>query len=182
LAAIKTPVLAIPSTYYITTPYASHTNIAATQSRTNYIPIYVPVTTSFDRIAILTGTNLSGTATIRMGIYANNTATGQPSTLILDAGTVTASTINTIVQITISQSLSAGFYWLAMNTQTAAAVNTYTGIANATFLVNNLMPYKSSPTANFATGWREENITGAFTTAGTLLQLGSSPNVWLRAV
>jgi hypothetical protein len=182
LATIKTPTLAIPSTYYITTPFASHTNIAATLSRTNYIPIYVPFTTSFDRIAILTGFNFSGTATIRMGIYANDTATGKPSTVIIDAGTVSATSISTVFQITINQSLEAGFYWLAMNTQTAASVNAYTGLTNATNTLNMLMPYKSSPTAVFNTGWREESITGAFTTAGTLLQLGSTPNIWLRAV
>jgi hypothetical protein len=182
LADTKTPALAIPSTYYITTPFSSYATITATASRTNYIPIYVPYTTSFDRIAIQSSSSFIGTATVRMGIYANNNTTGQPSTLILDAGTVSVNALGTTFQITINQSLTAGFYWLAMNTQTAASVNNFVGNTAAQGSINSFMPYKSAPNVSFQTGWREESITGAFTTAGTLLSLGSTPLTYLRAV
>jgi hypothetical protein len=180
-ADLKTPKLAIPSTYYITTPFQSYANITATLSRTNYIPIYVPATTTFDRIAITTSSTFSGTAIVRMGIYQNDTATGKPSTLILDAGTVSCTASSTVYLITINQTLTSGFYWMASNTQTAAATNVFIGNQSAQGAYNPLMPYKSSPTASFQTGWREESITGTFTTAGTLLSLGATPLTYLRA-
>lgn len=180
-ADTKTLSLAIPSTYYITTPHSSYANITATLSRTNYVSIYVNKTTSFDRIAVTTASTFVGTAVVRLGIYANDKVTGQPSTLILDAGTVSPTASNTVYQITISQSLDAGFYWLAINTQTAASTNNFIGNTASQGVYNVYMPYKPSPTSSFATGWREESITGAFTTAGTLLQLGSTPTAFLRA-
>jgi hypothetical protein len=146
------------------------------------LPIYIPSTISFDRIAVATSSAFSGTATVRMGIYANDSATSKPSTLILDAGTVSCTVASTLYQITISQSLSAGFYWVAMNTQTVAVVNnSFLGLAATQALFNQFMPYKTAPTASFTTGWREESITGAFTTAGTLLTGTSAPFTYLRA-
>jgi hypothetical protein len=118
-----------------------------------------------------------------MGIYQNDTATGKPSTLILDAGTVSCTASSTNYQITIDQTLTSGFYWITMNTQAAAATNTFIGNTASQGAYNPLMPYKTSlPTSSFVTGWREENITSAFTTAGTLLNLGSTPLTYLRAV
>jgi hypothetical protein len=142
----------------------------------------VPATTTFDRIAVTTASTFSGTATVRMGIYQNDTATGKPSTLVFDAGTVSCTASSTVYQITINQTLTSGFYWMASNTQTAAATNIFIGNQSAQGAYNSLMPYKSTPTASFQTGWREENITGTFTTAGTLLSLGATPLTYLRAV
>jgi hypothetical protein len=175
--------LPIPSTYYITTPFQSYSNVNATLSRTNYIAIYVPATTTFDRIAVTTASTFNGTATVRMGVYANDTATGKPSTLILDAGTVSCTVLSTNYQITIDQTLTSGFYWIASNIQAAASTNTFIGNTATQGAYNPLMPYKTTlPSSNFITGWREENITSAFTTAGTLLTLGSTPLTYLRAV
>lgn len=182
LAALPEPSLSIPSTYYITTPYNSYANITAIASRTNYIPIYINKSTSFDRIAVTTSSTFSGTAVVRLGIYANDTALGKPSTVILDAGTVSCTASSTVYQITISQTLSTGFYWLACNTQTAASSNIFIGNTASQGTSNVYMPFKGSPTSNYQTGWREETITEAFTTASTLLGLGSTPVTFLRAV
>jgi hypothetical protein len=173
--------LPISSGYYIATPYASYANITATLSRTNYVPIYITKTTSIDRIAVTTAGTFVGTAVVRLGIYANDASTGQPNTLILDAGTISCTASNTVYQITISQSLDAGFYWLAINTQTAATTNNFIGNSASQGAYNVYMPYKPTPTSNYQTGWREESITGAFANAGTLLGLGATPIAFLRA-
>jgi hypothetical protein len=97
---------------------------------TYYSPIFIPTTTTYDRIGIRTGTSFSGTASVRLGIY--NDLGGKPGTVLLDAGTFSATATTTTYEITINQSLNAGFYWIAFNTITAAATNTYQGISSAT--------------------------------------------------
>ena len=83
-----------------------------TANRLYAYPFSVPVTTTFDRIAIQVTTAAAGSA--RLGIYADNGAI-YPGALILDAGTVNTGTTGT-KEIEISQSLSPGLYWLVFVT------------------------------------------------------------------
>jgi hypothetical protein len=85
---------------------------ALSQSVMKCIPFSVGVTTTFDRIGIFHGSNVVG-STYRMGIYEDDGA-GLPGALILDAGTVaTSASANTFLEVTISQQLTPGLYWLA---------------------------------------------------------------------
>jgi len=72
-----------------------------------------------DRIACEVTTAGTTGAVIRLGIY-NVGADGFPTTLVLDAGTVTATTTG-VKEITVSQALTAGNYCLAACTQGAPA-------------------------------------------------------------
>lgn len=81
---------------------------AVTANQLYVTPFLVTRTTTFDRILIETTTPATGN--VRMGIY-NNSA-GRPSSLLLDAGAIAIAT-NSVLQITISQSLTPGLYWLA---------------------------------------------------------------------
>ncbi|KKL84654.1 hypothetical protein LCGC14_1962550 [marine sediment metagenome] len=74
-----------------------------------FIPIYVSRTTTYDRIAISTQAGAAGLA--RLGIY-NADDDLQPSTRILDAGTVDVSGAAGYKVKTISQELLEGFYFL----------------------------------------------------------------------
>jgi hypothetical protein len=179
-AETRTPVMVTPSGRYLQTPSINYSNVTATANRSNYLPIYLPATTSFDRMAVMTSGTFSGTAVVRMGIYANDIATGKPSTLILDAGTVSCTALNTVYQITISQTLTAGFYWIVMNTQTAATSNGFNGTTAATSNINYLIPYRPLPNLSAQTGWIQASVTGAFANAGTLSTQGSAPHTWLR--
>jgi hypothetical protein len=181
-ADTRTPIMMIPSGQYIQSPSVSYSNMTATVNRTNCMPIYLPATTSFDRLAVLTSSTFSGTAVVRMGIYAHDVSTGKPSTLILDAGTVSCTATNTVYQITISQTLNAGFYWLVMNVQTGATVNGFIGSTAGLANVNYLIPYRPSPSTSFLTGWAENSVTGAFANIGTLTAQGNAPYTWARVV
>jgi hypothetical protein len=79
---------------------------------------------------MVSSTGFVGTAVVRLGIY-NNSSSDQPSTVLLDAGTVSPTAANTGYEITISQTLSQGWYWLAINCQTAATTNSILGVAAA---------------------------------------------------
>ena len=101
----------------------------ASVNTTTYQPIEFNQSVTLDRIAIHSANTFSGTASVRLGIFANNG--NKPGDLILDAGTVAPTTSSTSYAITINQTLSAGMYWVAMNSITAAATNAYLGIATA---------------------------------------------------
>ena len=90
---------------------------------TYFMPILVPDTIAFDRIAVDNTSGSGGTA--RLAVY-NATTTGGlifPSTLITDHGTVSLAS-DGIKEITISWTAAAGFYYLAYSNASAASVST----------------------------------------------------------
>lgn len=120
----------ISGAYYRTSSNALvATGLTASVNTTYYTAIQFSQAVTLDRIAIATSfTGFSGTASVRLGIFANSN--GKPGNLILDAGTVAPVASASSYAITISQVLSAGIYWVAMNTITAATTNNYYGIGN----------------------------------------------------
>ena len=156
-------------------------NVTAVVSNTYYYQLSIPYLGTFDRIALKTGTTYSGTGLVRMGIY-NNSGANKPSTVLLDAGTVSTTAANTVYEITISQTLSAGSYWLAFNMQTAATTPTYAGNAAATgFSLDGLLQSSTAMVASTNGGWIETGITGAFATAGTITNNNTFPQTTVRA-
>jgi hypothetical protein len=150
---------------------------------TRYSPILIPTSTTYDRIGIAAGSTFSGTASVRLGIY--NDLNGQPDTVLLDAGTIAPTASGQEYQITINQTLSAGFYWLAFNTITAATTNTYVGfdgsIATSTPAVNYLNLSFASATG-MGVGFTESvNATSGFATASSPTTVGTVPLVGIRA-
>lgn len=135
------------------------------QSVTLYYRIYIPGTAAFDRIACRTASTFSGTASVRLGIYNHDATTDKPSTVLLDAGTVSCTAASTTYEIVINQTLNEGWYWLAFNPQTAATTNAFVSLTTPE-MAATLTRYGS----NFQSQqrWQETGITGAFATAGTL--------------
>jgi hypothetical protein len=168
LAVIKNPIIKMLSGYYYKTGISASSTITVTHQRVYYTPIYIPETTTIDRLAIRTVASFSGSSTVRLGIY-NNT-NGLPSTVLLDGGTVSATAANTIYEITISQSLNAGFYWLAFCQQgTAPTLADYQGNAVSTSAGNIFIGYTSQfINGNIIVGLFQNSVTGAFATASSL--------------
>lgn len=132
---------------------------------TYYTAIWLP-TCTVDRLSILSGGTWAGTsATVRLGLY-NNGSSNLPTTVLLDAGTVTVTAAATTYEITVSQSVTAGLYWFAFNNQTNTSVttNTYQGTAGS----NRFFISRGAVTGSNYSGFEESGITGAFATAGTL--------------
>lgn len=80
------------------------------------VPIQVRATQTFTAICCYVST-LIAAKTIRLGIYADNK--GVPGSLVLDAGTASFATTGQ-KDVSISQSLNAGWYWLAFLTDSTA--------------------------------------------------------------
>lgn len=132
---------------------------------TTYLPFYLPVQTTFDRIACRTTSAHVGTSTVRMGVY-NAGSNGFPTTVAFDAGTVSANAASTLYEITISQTLSAGWYCLAANQQTIATTPRFFSAATPFGLVTVDTTFSVNGSAGTL---RETGITGAFATAGTVI-------------
>jgi hypothetical protein len=166
----------VANTYY--TPAYGSTNfltVTATEDVTYYHPFFVPSSTTFDRIGAVSASTFVGTAVVRLGIF--NNSNGEPTTVVLDAGTVSFTGASQGQEITISQALDQGWYWLAFNMQTAGTTNTFTG--------NNPFPLGLMRQASLgnlrALSWSESGVTGAFATAGSLTrQTAATPSVWMR--
>lgn len=160
------------------TPGQLGTTTSATVNTTYYLPFYVFENKIFDRIQIRSGSTFAGSGVVRLGIY--NNSSGSPSTVLLDAGTVAPTAATTNYTITISQSLSVGWYWLAFNTQTAGTINTFFGATSSSWIASNLGTIDSSN--NYYAGFTETvTVTSGFTTSGTLSGFNTPPRVLLRS-
>lgn len=178
---LRSPIIKRQSATYFNSPVIiTLAALTITHQRTYYAPIYIDQTTTVDRIAIRTANTFAGTATVRLGIYNNDATTGQPSTVLLDAGTVSATAASTNYEITINQTLTTGFYWVAMAQQgTAPTTSTYFGNSIGS-TVNLLMASFNSPGGNANVGYIQNSVTGAFATAANLSLSASTTIVYLR--
>lgn len=167
--------------YYVF-PRSSATNTTALLDENAYEPVFLPVCT-ISRISIKTSGSFSGTASIRLGIY-NNGANNVPTTVLLDAATVSCTAANTVYEITVNQAITtAGFYWVVSRTATAATTNSFVASSGTAFFTGT----SASTTAGFLgvsdriLSFTEGGLTGAFATAGTLVaSSGNQPLVGLR--
>ncbi len=134
---------------------AALTTTAGTLNRLTAVPFLVGKTTTFDRIAVeVTAFIASGLQ--RLGIYGDN-GSGSPGSLVLDAGTVSTDTPNGAKEITISQSLTPGVYWLANVPQTASA----TCRAHNPIVTPVLVGALSAPGNAHSSGYYVDSVSGA---------------------
>ncbi|MBA3356232.1 MAG: hypothetical protein H0U18_09940 [Pyrinomonadaceae bacterium] len=96
-------------------PFASTAATTSILSRSFFYaaPFFVSQDVTIDRIACKTSAGGAG-ATLRMGIYTD--VNGVPTDLVLDSGSVD-NTTPAIKEVTVSQALSAGIYWIGAVTQ-----------------------------------------------------------------
>lgn len=146
---------------------------------TYYLPLVINNAITADRITIRGGTGLSA-GVVRLGIY--NDSNGVPSTVLLDAGTVTGVTAGAITQITISQALSVGIYWLAFCQQgTAPGTPVYSGTgASITATFNSVLNAWTAANTGGVIGYAQTSVTGAFATASGITTSTISPSIWIR--
>lgn len=132
---------------------------------------------TFDRIGIEVTTGGSATCALRLGIY--NGAGGVPTSVLLDAGTVDGTTTGA-KEITISQTLARGYYFLALAVQGAGGVATKIREEQ----VYNLFHFSmTSPTTQMPGFFQGSMGSGALVayTNGTSGNIGHVPNIKLRA-
>ena len=100
--------------YYIT-PYAGF--LSGDTPTTNLIyltPVYLPTYTYTSVQAIRVGGTTGSATTIRMGLYNCNPKTFEPTTLVFNTAETNYFSSSASIAITISQAITAGFYWSAI--------------------------------------------------------------------
>ena len=162
-------------TYY-TTSSNTGTTVATvtTTGAVSYLPFLVERTTTFDRIACRTATTITGTSTVRLGIYNNSNK--QPTTVLLDAGTVSVNATSTVYPITINQTLNPGWYWLAHVVNSTTGTHSFLQVADSN-------PFgQTALSAAFALqpAYQQTGVTGAFATASPTATTNSRILVALR--
>lgn len=176
---------------YYTNPLA--TQMATTASQGDNIlwahPFFVPYTATYDRIGVdlISGAPAASNTSARLGIY--NDSTAEPDSLVLDAGTFDMNP-NGDKEITISQSLTRGWYWLAFLMDSGAATPLYrghTGTSNLNWLGSAVALVPATNSGSYL-GWSVAQAFGAlpdpFTAGGALAGVGSTvamPAIYLRA-
>lgn len=140
------------------------------------VPFYNHEPHTFDRIGIRISTAVDG-AKIRFGIF--NDSAGLPGTLLADCGEFTMSgTGGQDGEVTISQALAEGNYWLAMVSNT-----TVTGIGGATSAGR---PDLGEATLTATIPYNRMDISYTYaalpaTFGSATAQTGGSPGIKLRA-
>jgi hypothetical protein len=164
---------------YYKNPGANNSGISCNLNSTNFGHFYVGQTTSFDRIGCSTGTVTTAGAA-RLGIYTDSG--GKPGTLVLDAGTVAYSTNNTAYLITINQSLTPGWYWLAHNMQSGSSLFFGSG-GNQSSIQGVQRMFSTNTFTNMISGYEESSVTGAFpaSASAAFSQTNGIVSAYLRA-
>lgn len=145
------------------------TSTSYTLNTTYYMPIYLP-TCTLDRIGFRTGSH-TGTSTIRLGIYKAG-ANSTPTTLVLDAGTVSPSNQSTTnFSITINQAITDGLHFLAFNQQAVSGtcfVSSYdNGVLNSNFYTGRYTSTLDYADAVYPYPYSESSVSGAFANTTT---------------
>jgi len=168
---------------YYTTDAGVTAGSVSTQSRLYLLPFWVHTTETFDRIGIRV-TATAASSVIRLGIYSAN-SNYEPTSLVLDAGTVDSATAISSQEITISQQLTPGMYFLAAVPQGGAP--SFQTIGNNPLSIPGFssIPFSSVVTNQaILTTYIIGSITGAlpstFNLAGSTVTTGA-PRVFLRA-
>ncbi len=113
----------------------------------------------------------------RIGIWNHDPATGKPSSLVLDAGTISTGGTPGVYEITVSQALSAGVYYLGGAVQGVTTTQPTMRI-NQTSVVPQYYPLGTSlPGAGLTVAsWTLTAQTGAFGSLASAIT-GSTPAV-----
>lgn len=150
--------------YYSVPPGGAPTTAIPNEATATYLPLWIDRTVTVDRIgAEVTVVGTSG-AVVRLGIYSS-AADGTPSTLVLDAGTISG-TSATVQEITISQQLTPGLYWLCAVVQGGAGTRPTMRVNATTGAHLGAIAQSAAVALQFAvSGLLQTGVSGALTTA-----------------
>jgi hypothetical protein len=131
----------------------------ATVNQLYFAPLLVPASTTLDRIVIVTASSFSGTAVVRLGLYAESN--GRPDSLIVDAGTVSCTASTTQYEITINATVGPGFFFVGAVMQTAATTSTFLGINGSGSYNPWLNSWYNNASTGSNAGFYKNSVTGS---------------------
>lgn len=157
------------------------TNASLGNGTLRLAPWYLSAPATIDRIGSDISSAGSAGALLRLGIYADN-GQGYPGALVLDAGTVDG-TSATVSELTVSQVLPLGLYWVGAVVQGAPSTQPTVRVLQSPLAFPLSRVGSSAPTAALAVvGYSQTSVTGAlpstFTT--TIAPTTVAPRLFVR--
>lgn len=173
----------VAGNYYIANGQTTPASSAALGNNVlRLCPWLVPNSITLARIGAEVSAAGAAGSVLRLGIYADN-GYGQPSILVLDAGTIDATVVG-VAELTVNLPLSAGPYWIGGAVQNAAGgqptVRTPgTGYTPPLYLGSTSAP---GTAANLIGYQQAAQVSGALpTTLSALTVVGTAPRVFVKA-
>lgn len=169
--------------YYYCNSYAATSTGASANGVLRVSPWVVTGSVVVDRLFIELTSAGDANSVVRLGIWANDSSTGKPSTLVLDAGTISTGSGNAgnvtggtpgVYEIAVSKALTPGLYWVGAVTQGVSVTNPILRTISTT-LVNWRIPLGTTlpGTAGVVSGWSTTGVTGALSNFGTASIIGT---------
>jgi hypothetical protein len=138
--------LASGSYYFTSSATAVNTSSTLANGTFRVAPWYVPNACTISRIgAEITSAGDAGSK-LRIGIYSD-TGSCAPGSLLLDAGTIAGDSA-TVQEITVSQALTPGIYWVGAAVQLVTVTQPTARVLSAAQGYLNLPLGTSAPSAN----------------------------------
>lgn len=164
--------------YYQADLYGPNANAIPAEARMYVVAFPVRKKTTFDRIATFAIANGTAGAVLRLGIYADD-GFCYPGALVVDAGTVAmAAGAPVTKEITISQSLDAGIYWLAAVIQGVAGTRPTMICSAGTTTATPNLALTASPHVN-ETAYTQTGISGALPNPFTVTPAVIAAPIWI---
>lgn len=145
-------------------PEVSFSNQTPPLNRLWFVPVYLHRAQAWDGVGVQVITGAVG-GTVRMGLYADND--GYPGDLIVDAGSVAASTNGVTITAAIDEDLGTGLYWPAavvQGAQITVPCGSNASLQGILAYQNHTGPLGASSTW-FRTGYRTDSVSGALPAA-----------------
>lgn len=167
--------------YYLTSsPSAASTANNLGNNTLRLVPWRIYNNVTLNRIGAEITAAGEAASTLRLGIYADNTA-GYPGALLLDAGTIAADSATT-QEITINLTLSAGLYWIGGAVQGAATTPPTVRCGSGWFAPIDVADASMPSSGAGRIGYSHPTVTGALpaTFTSTVSAIGVAPRVFVR--
>lgn len=172
--------------YYCNAPAAAPTPFTTVNNTCLVSPWVVTASITVTRLFFQFTVAGEANSYVRLGIW-NDTGSNKPGTLVLDAGTISTGTGNAgtvatggtpgVKEVTVSQALTPGLYWVggAVQNSPTTAPTLYLAVAAGSQHWNQPMG-TTLPGANVTSwGWSQTGVSGAFGTFTATPTLSSFP-------
>ncbi len=114
----SSPLLWVAGRWYNPQIVGASTTVTPTAAELRLLALYLPAGRTVNRIGCNVTTAGSAGHVARLGVYNADPATGLPTTVLVDAGTVAVDTTG-VKEVAISATMN-GLHWLCLTTQSGA--------------------------------------------------------------
>jgi hypothetical protein len=172
--------LASGSYYFTSSATAVNTSSTLANGTFRVAPWYVPNACTISRIgAEITSAGDAGSK-LRIGIYSD-TGSCAPGSLLLDAGTIAGDSA-TVQEITVSQALTPGIYWVGAAVQLVTVTQPTVRVTSGVNMLGVISLGTAAPSAGQTiSGFAVASVTGALPQAPTWSAAGvQGPRIFVK--